>query len=149
MKAKEAENHRETSGTHFPEVPLMGREFHAGQQKKTNQKTNKKQAQNPKKQWRRKLPSGFSWRITLRYWLPTVFCTKSLLGPAQSALIFQHWGWEAEANSAQQPCSWWVCCLVCTGCHLEGIKRQNWKMTKKSPSYKAQNKKEMAEITVI
>lgn len=42
MKAKEAENHRETSGTHFPEVPLMGREFHAGQQKKTNQKTNKK-----------------------------------------------------------------------------------------------------------
>lgn len=70
-------------------------------------------------------------------------------GPCSVCSSFQRWGWEAEVNSAQRPCSWWDCRLVCTGCHLEDIKRQNWKMTKKSPSYKAQNKKEMAEITVI
>lgn len=49
MKAKEAENHRETSATDFPEVPLMGREFHAGQQKKPKTKT-KTQKNKPKTQ---------------------------------------------------------------------------------------------------
>lgn len=55
-------------------------------EKKNKRKPTKKP--NPKsKRWRRKLPSGFSWRITLRYWLPTVFSAESLLGPAQSALL--------------------------------------------------------------
>jgi len=48
MKAKEAEICRESSAPDFPEVPLIGREFHAGQQKRKKNKRKPTKKPNPK-----------------------------------------------------------------------------------------------------
>lgn len=73
----------------FPRGTTDGKRISCRTAKKTKNKNKntKKQTQNPKKQWRRKLPSGFSWRITWGIGCPR-FSVQNLSWALLSLLLF-------------------------------------------------------------